>query len=65
MYEQRGAWYLADEGSTNGTFVNRVRIDRAVRLVEADEIRLGVAVRLRFELEPPFPAVLRPPARSE
>jgi hypothetical protein len=66
IYERHGAWYVADEGSTNGTFVNRLRIDRAVRLVEADEIRLGTAVLLRFELEPPpFPAVLRPPARSE
>jgi hypothetical protein len=57
MYDQRGAWYLVDEDSTNGTFVNRRRVDRPVRLAQADEIRLGPAVSLRFELDPPpFPA---------
>jgi hypothetical protein len=52
MYERNGAWYVADDGSTNGTFVNRLRIDRPVRLAEADEIRLGASVVLRFERYP-------------
>jgi pSer/pThr/pTyr-binding forkhead associated (FHA) protein len=60
MYEQGGAWYVADEGSTNGTFVNRRRIDRPVRLAESDEIRLGTAVSLRLELDPPAGALQRP-----
>jgi hypothetical protein len=60
MYEQGGAWYVADEGSTNGTFVNRRRIDRPVRLAESDEIRLGSAVSLRLELDPPAGALQRP-----
>jgi FHA domain len=60
MYEQGGTWYVADEGSTNGTFVNRRRIDRPVRLAESDEIWLGTAVRLRFELDPPAGVLQRP-----
>jgi FHA domain len=53
VYEQNGAWYVADEGSTNGTFVNRAPVTAPVKLADADEIRLGDSVRLRFELQPP------------
>ncbi|HEV2235967.1 MAG TPA: FHA domain-containing protein, partial [Ktedonobacterales bacterium] len=36
-----GQWYLEDLNSSNGTCVNRVRIDRPAPLMEGDELRLG------------------------
>jgi len=42
------AWYIEDQGSTNGTWVNGHRIDRPVALSYGDEISLG-QVRLRLE----------------
>lgn len=35
-------WLLVDHASTNGTFVNGVRVVRA-RVADGDEIRLGTA----------------------
>jgi pSer/pThr/pTyr-binding forkhead associated (FHA) protein len=46
---QRGRWWLEDNNSTNGTFVNRRRIFEPVMLRPDDEIRIGqtfVYVRL-------------------
>jgi pSer/pThr/pTyr-binding forkhead associated (FHA) protein len=42
-----GVW-VSDVGSTNGTFVNGVRIDRPRKLVPGDVIRVG-ETELRFE----------------
>ena len=42
-----GVWVL-DLGSTNGTHVNGVRIDRARKLVTGDVVRVG-ETELRFE----------------
>ncbi|HEV8248691.1 MAG TPA: FHA domain-containing protein [Gaiellaceae bacterium] len=42
-----GAW-LVDRGSTNGTFVNGVRIDGPHRLEEGDLVRIG-ETQLRYE----------------
>ena len=42
-----GVW-VSDLGSTNGTFVNGVRIDRARKLVPGDVVRVG-ETELRFE----------------
>jgi len=42
-----GAWFLADTGSTNGTFRNDQRVNTAIRLRDGDELRWG-AVRYRF-----------------
>lgn len=42
-----GAW-VVDRGSTNGTFVNGVRVDGPRRLERGDLIRVG-ATELRFE----------------
>jgi pSer/pThr/pTyr-binding forkhead associated (FHA) protein len=42
-----GVW-VHDLGSTNGTFVNGVRIDRPRKLVNGDVVRAG-ETELRFE----------------
>jgi len=42
-----GVW-VSDLGSTNGTFVNGVRIDRPRKLVRGDVVRVG-ETELRFE----------------
>lgn len=41
-------WYLEDQGSTNGTYVNGHRIDRPVALSSGDELTIG-RVRMRLE----------------
>ena len=43
-----GAW-VQDTGSTNGTFVNGVRIERARKLSAGDVVRVG-ETELRYEL---------------
>jgi pSer/pThr/pTyr-binding forkhead associated (FHA) protein len=42
-----GVW-VSDVGSTNGTYVNGVRIDRPRKLVPGDVVRVG-ETELRFE----------------
>jgi hypothetical protein len=42
-----GVW-LEDEGSTNGTFVNGVRVDRPRKLAPGDVVRVG-ETHLRYE----------------
>ncbi|MES1248605.1 MAG: FHA domain-containing protein, partial [Actinomycetota bacterium] len=42
-----GVW-VTDTGSTNGTFVNGIRIDRPRKLVAGDVVRTG-ETELRFE----------------
>jgi two-component system cell cycle response regulator len=44
-----GAYVLVDEGSLNGSFVNRERVTRAV-LKHGDRLRFGSGVRLQFQL---------------
>ena len=45
---RRDGVYVEDIGSTNGTFVNGIRIDRPRKLVQGDVIRVG-ETELRFE----------------
>jgi pSer/pThr/pTyr-binding forkhead associated (FHA) protein len=42
------SWFVDDQGSTNGTYVNGHRIDRPVALSYGDELTIG-RVRLRLE----------------
>jgi pSer/pThr/pTyr-binding forkhead associated (FHA) protein len=42
------SWFIEDQGSTNGTYVNGHRIDRPVALSFGDELMIG-RVRLRLE----------------
>ena len=46
LVQENGAFYVEDQGSLNGTFVNRKRIDRAP-LHEGDELQVG-KYRLTF-----------------
>jgi hypothetical protein len=47
---QEGRWWVADLGSTNGTFVNGKRLDKPTPLKEGDEVRFG-RVRTHFTVE--------------
>lgn len=42
------SWFVEDQGSTNGTFVNGHRIERAVALSFGDELTIG-RVRMRLD----------------
>jgi pSer/pThr/pTyr-binding forkhead associated (FHA) protein len=42
------SWFVEDQASTNGTYVNGHRIDRAVALSFGDEITIG-RVRMRLD----------------
>jgi FHA domain len=42
------SWFIDDQGSTNGTYVNGHRIDRPVALSFGDELTIG-RVRMRLE----------------
>ncbi|MFN2483860.1 MAG: FHA domain-containing protein [Candidatus Limnocylindria bacterium] len=42
------SWFIEDQGSTNGTYVNGHRINRPVALSFGDEIAIG-RVRMRLE----------------
>jgi diguanylate cyclase (GGDEF)-like protein len=42
-------FFLSDERSTNGTFVNGTRLTRATELGDGDRIQLGTATLLRFD----------------
>lgn len=41
-FERRdGEWVVVDEGSTNGTYVNNVKVDRVTRLHLGDRVQVG------------------------
>jgi two-component system cell cycle response regulator len=47
-FERRGQeWYVVDDGSTNGTYVNEEQIDREVLLRNSDRIKVGPTI-LKF-----------------
>jgi hypothetical protein len=47
LTERGGSFFIEDEGSLNGTFLNRRRIDSAARLSDGDELQIG-KYRLTF-----------------
>ena len=47
LVERTGDFLIEDEGSLNGTFVNRKRIESATRLESGDEVQIG-KYRLSF-----------------
>jgi pSer/pThr/pTyr-binding forkhead associated (FHA) protein len=47
LVEQNGDYVIEDQGSLNGTFVNRKRIDAGTRLESGDEVQIG-KYRLSF-----------------
>jgi hypothetical protein len=46
LVEREGRWFIEDQGSLNGTFVNRRRVDSA-ELSDGDELQIG-KYRLTF-----------------
>lgn len=48
-----GECLIRDAGSTNGTFVNDARIDKAHKLSDGDRIQLGLGTVLRFAFVAP------------
>ncbi len=48
VYERDGTLWIEDVGSTNGTYVNGERIDKAVKLGKGDRVQVGETV---FEAE--------------
>ena len=46
-----GAWWIADQGSTNGTVLNGARVEKRERLRDGDVVDVG-RVEMRFEGTP-------------
>ncbi|RME06256.1 MAG: FHA domain-containing protein [Anaerolineae bacterium] len=47
LFFRQGHWWLEDLGSTNGTYLNAERVEKAVIVVEGDKIRCGeIALRV-------------------
>jgi hypothetical protein len=44
VYAQDGQLFLEDLGSTNGTYVNRQRLEGSVRLRKGDRLQIGTTV---------------------
>ena len=47
LERRAGAWYVVDDGSTNGTYVNEEQITREQLLVNGDRIKVGPSI-LKF-----------------
>ncbi len=47
LERRAGAWYVVDDGSTNGTYVNEEQISREQLLVNGDRIKVGPSI-LKF-----------------
>jgi len=41
VYPQDGGWYVEDMGSTNGTYLNRMKVTEPVPINLGDQIRIG------------------------
>jgi hypothetical protein len=52
VYSRGPLYYVEDLGSTNGTYVNGVRVEGETQLRDLDELRIG-ETELRFEVDVP------------
>jgi pSer/pThr/pTyr-binding forkhead associated (FHA) protein len=43
IYQRDGSWWLEDLGSTNGTYMNRTRVQQPTAIGAGDEVKLGKA----------------------
>ena len=43
IYQRDGSWWLEDLGSTNGTYMNRTRVQQPTAVGPGDEVKLGKA----------------------
>jgi len=41
LYPKNGAWYVEDMGSTNGTYLNRQKVQGSAEVHAGDQIRIG------------------------
>jgi pSer/pThr/pTyr-binding forkhead associated (FHA) protein len=41
VYHDNGGWFVEDMGSTNGTYLNRAKVNEAMPLGVGDQIRIG------------------------
>jgi hypothetical protein len=41
LYAKDGTWFVEDMGSTNGTYLNRVKVTSPSPIVVGDEVRVG------------------------
>ncbi|HEX9711804.1 MAG TPA: FHA domain-containing protein [Actinomycetota bacterium] len=44
LFAKEGAWFVEDMGSTNGTYLNRVKVTAPAPIAVGDEIRLGKTI---------------------
>ncbi len=44
LYGDAGSWYVEDLGSTNGTFLNDHKVDRALEVHAGDVVKVGKTV---------------------
>jgi diguanylate cyclase (GGDEF)-like protein len=51
FYRREGATFVEDLGSTNGTFINGIRLNRAAPLNDGDKIQIGAGFLLKFSLQ--------------
>ena len=44
IFDKEGTWFVEDIGSTNGTYLNRVKVSAPAPLAVGDEIRVGKTI---------------------
>ena len=44
IFQKEGAWFVEDLGSTNGTYLNRVKVTNPSPLAVGDEVRIGKTI---------------------
>jgi pSer/pThr/pTyr-binding forkhead associated (FHA) protein len=44
LYAKDGAWFVEDLGSTNGTYLNRMKVTAPSPIAPGDQVRVGKTV---------------------